>query len=65
VRSVGVLSKHATDDCDYEDHRTNQEQSTDDLIVQGAGAMIAAWIVFGGSHLSDPIFSAAGKRALT
>jgi hypothetical protein len=41
-----VLSKYGTDDCDYEDHRSNHEQPTDGLFVQGTGAMIAARIVF-------------------
>jgi hypothetical protein len=34
------------DDCDYEDHRSDQEQSTDDLFVQRAAAMITARIIF-------------------
>ena len=55
-----VLSKYGTDDCGYEDHCGEQEQSTDDPFVQGAAAMLTARVVFGGSHLSDPIFSAAG-----
>jgi hypothetical protein len=60
ARSARVLSKYGTDDCGYEDDRGEQEQSTDDPFVQGAAAMLTARVVFGGSHLSDPIFSAAG-----
>jgi len=59
------LAQYGTDDSGCEDHRSNHEQSTDNLLVQGAGAMIAARIVFGGSHLPDPIFSVALKRVFT
>jgi hypothetical protein len=54
VRSARVLSKYRTDDCGYEDDRGDQEQSTDDPLVQGAAAMLTAWVVFGGSHSSGP-----------
>src|ERR1051325_6711251 len=59
------LAQYGTDDSGCEDHRSNHEQSTDNLLVQGARAMIAARVVSGGMHLSDPILSAAGVRALT
>jgi hypothetical protein len=54
VRSARVLSKYRTDDCGYEDDRGDQEQSTDDPLVQGAAAMLTARVVFGGSHSSGP-----------
>jgi hypothetical protein len=45
--SARALSKYAgDDDRGYEDQRGDQEQSADDLCVQGAAAMIAARIVF-------------------
>jgi hypothetical protein len=56
------LGDYAADDCDYEDHHSDQEQSTDDLFAQGAAAMIAVRIVFGGSHF-NPTFHSDQTRS--
>jgi len=59
ARAGARLSKQGADSRRYKDHRSGQQQSTDDLFVQGAAAMIAARIVFGRSHSSYPKWSRA------
>ena len=48
------LSKYAADGRRYEDRRSEQEQSSNDLFVQGTAALLTTRIVFGGSHFIRP-----------